>query len=122
MWRLVRKNWRKILLRGVLLLILLSVAFLFTKAAWRMYGRYEEASLGRYGAEADLRALEARRDTLIQDTEHLSSRRGLEEELRRRYGVALPDEGVIEMIDAPLPTSTAPSAAGKLKEWLNWLF
>ena len=86
-----------------------------------MYARYSEASAGRAGAEAALAELIKKEATLVAKTERLSSGRGMEEELRRRYGVALPGEGVIEIVSA---TNTPPEALPRsgVINWFKSLF
>ena len=86
-----------------------------------MYARYAEASAGNKAAEAQLQELEQRKASLKSDSDRLSSSRGLEEELRKRYGVALPGEGVIELT-AAVGASASKEKPTMVGRFLNWLF
>lgn len=100
--------------------LLALVTFFFARGALRMYFRYEEASTASTAAAKELETLKERKAQLEVDTDRLNSERGLEEELRRRYGVARPGEGVIEITEPAASTST--ERPGLLRRWLNWLF
>ncbi len=104
------------------LLCLLLVTFLFARGAWRMYSRFLEARTAERGAQAELEMLQAHRDEIARDTERLSSNRGLEEELRRRYGVALPGEGVIEIHELANATTSQEVPQSPLQKLFNWFF
>ncbi|MBC7836952.1 septum formation initiator family protein [Acetobacteraceae bacterium] len=68
------------------------------RGAWNMYGRFATASLERQASEQELAALEARNAQVAAAVGNLSSERGVEAEVRERYGVAKPGEGKIEII------------------------
>ena len=121
MARLRKKDILPLLSRALLMALLIVITFLFARGAVRMFGRYLEASAGSRSAEMALSDLRARKASLERDTGHLSSQRGLEEELRRRYGVALPGESVIE-IASPIGTTTKEARPSMVRRWLNWLF
>ena len=100
--------------------LLALITFYFARGAVRMYGRYNEATTESKAAQGELMDLESRKTALEKDTIRLSSQRGLEEELRKRYGVALPGEGVIEIAE---PEATASAEKPSLvRRWLNWFF
>jgi cell division protein FtsB len=86
-----------------------------------MYGRYNEAAVARAGAEAQVKDLKQREADLTAMTKRLSTDRGMEEELRHRYGVAKEGEGVIDIVAA---TNTTPvtTPKGGVIEWLKRLF
>lgn len=88
---------------GVLLLAL--VAFFAIRGAWNMYGKFAEAAAARQEAEAQLASLAVRYATVKGDVDTLGSERGVEEEVRERYGVARPGEGQIDIV-RQAPTST----------------
>lgn len=121
MARLRKKDILPLLSKALLMGLLVVIAFFFARGAIRMFGRYLEASAGSRSAVANLEDLRERSASLRQDTERLSSERGLEEELRRRYGVALPGESVIEIASSN-GTSTKEVRPSMVKRWLNWLF
>lgn len=96
------------------------VLFLALMAGWSAYVRYDiamEMRERRIQAELQAQALEARRETLAEQVEYLSSERGVEAEMRRQFDVALPGEQVVVIVDdketglgiEPLATSTSAS-------------
>lgn len=107
--------------RTLSILLLSGITFLFARGALRMYSRYGEASVARAGAESELKSLTAREKELLYQTKRLSSDRGMEEELRRRYGVVLPGEGVIEIVSATNTAASAQPGHGFI-DWFKRLF
>ncbi len=108
-------------LRMTALLLLGGITFVFARGAVRMYDRYDEASTAKAAAVAELQLLREREGELAGDTKHLTSDRGVEEELRKRFGVVREGEGVIEITEAP-PPPPKDDEQGALRKWLNWLF
>lgn len=107
--------------RAVAVLILSGVTFVFVRGAFRMYERYAAASKARDAAELEVAALKERQADLSQKVASLSSDRGLEEELRRRFGVGKAGEGVIELLEEAPP---APQEAreGGILGWIRRIF
>ncbi len=103
--------------RSLAVLFLAGATFLFLRGALRMYDRYSTASEARRSTVAEAQSLKERKATLQARIDTLSSDRGLEEELRRRYGVAKDGEGVIEVV-AEVPQ--APPATPE-KGFIGWL-
>lgn len=96
--------------QGVILALALMVG-------WSAYVRFEVAmEMRERRVQADLQAaaLEQRKVELEKKVDYLSSKRGIESELRRQFDVALPGEQVVVIIDdekdessiVPLSTST----------------
>ena len=81
-------------------LLLLILAGMSTLAAWRMYGRMAQANEGEVAAKRQFAMAEYQQAQVAGDLERLSSPQGSEGELRRRYGVARPGEGVIKVIES----------------------
>lgn len=82
-----------------------------------MYERYAQASEARSATVKETAALKERQASLLARIETLSTDRGLEEELRRRYGVAREGEGVIEVVkEAPKVQKAAEE-----KGFIGWL-
>lgn len=121
MARLRKKDILPLVTRAFLTLLLVAVTFLFARGAIRMFGRYLEASAGSRSAEMTLGDLRERKASLERDTGHLSSERGLEEELRRRYGVAQPGESVIEIMSGE-PKAEEEKKSSPMKRLFKWLF
>ena len=81
---------------GVLALV--GVAAVASRGAWDMYGKFAEAAAARATAQAQLQDLQARHQKIKTDVQALLSERGLEAQVRERYGVARPSEGQITII------------------------
>lgn len=79
-------------------MVLCVVAFGASRAAWDMYGKFASAAAARAGAEAQLEELQAREAKVKADVEAFASERGVEAQLRERYGVARPGEGQIDIV------------------------
>ena len=91
---------------GILGLIVLGlVTFEAAHAAWGMYGKFAEAAGDNTTAEQNLSQLSAQEAQMSAEVEALSSTRGQEAALRKTYGVALPGEGEIQIIEEA-PSST----------------
>jgi cell division protein FtsB len=93
---------------GIVLLALL--AFASVRGAWDMYGKFADAAHARRDAEAQLASLQAHYATVKGTVEDLQSERGLEAEVRERYGLSRPGEGQIDIVRH---ASTTPEAAPK---------
>lgn len=96
-----RRGLRKTLFSSVLILLLAGLLFLSARGLLSVYERYSQARLLRNAAEQRLSSLEERKLELEEALANLESERGFEEEVRKRFGVVLPGEKVIEIIDAP---------------------
>lgn len=77
---------------------LAAVAFMASRAAWDMYGKFAAASVARAEAEGQLADLQDREAKIEADVAELSSERGIEAAVRERYGVAKPGEGQIAIV------------------------
>jgi cell division protein FtsB len=94
---------------GTLLLFLLSVVVV--KAAWGMYGTFKVAVEAREGAEKQLALLKSDEARLSSSVAGYDTSAGVERELRERFGVVKPGEGVIEIVrdqGTSTPQSDAP--------------
>ena len=80
----------------VFLIVLIA---LIGNATVNMFERYKEAKVRADRAAEELALLEERRAKLASDLERLSTPRGTEEELRRRFNVAADGEKVIVIVD-----------------------
>ncbi len=121
-----RRTWGAGVLRMALgalgLLALVGVAFVATRAAWGMYGKFAEAAAARAGAEVELRELETRHARIEAEVAALSSPRGLEAEVRERYGVVRPGEGEIAIVRQSTSSEVLRSEQGLLDKLWQLLF
>lgn len=79
---------------GLLAFLALSLG----RGTWDMYGKFASAAGARQSAEIELMELRLRHAKVSSDVEALQTERGLESELRERYGVARPGEGEIAIV------------------------
>ena len=111
--------YQKRKLRGVLnsRITQIGIVIIALMVGYSAYTRYEiamEMKERREVAEAEVKALEERKNTLEDQVEYLSSERGQEAEMRRQFDVALPGEQVVVIVEdeeneveiLPLATST----------------
>lgn len=82
---------------GVVVLLALFV-FVSSRATWEMYQKFAEASRSRQAAERELAALVEKEARVRGAAAALSSQRGIEEQVRARFGVARPGEGLITVV------------------------
>lgn len=102
--------------------LLAALAFLAMRGTWDMYGKLSEASRGSSAAQTELASLEVEEARMNQDIAKLSTARGVEGELRARYGFARPGEGVIQVVNRKEEASrpNLSPTAGVLKALFSW--
>ena len=105
---------------GVLALSL--AAFGASRAAFDMYGKFTEAAAASASADAQLQDMQERRQNIKADVLALSSERGLEAEVRERYGVARPGEGQITIVRQASSTEILRQEPGLLQKLWQLLF
>lgn len=93
------------LFSSVSVIALATALFFSIRGLIPIYERYSQARTLRQAAEERLASLEKRRQELGTALERLTSARGFEEEVRKRFGVVRPGEGVIEIVDTPVSAS-----------------
>ncbi|MCR4330390.1 MAG: septum formation initiator family protein [Patescibacteria group bacterium] len=94
-----KKKLRKAMYsKGVLLVLGIIVLFL-GNATWNVYQKYSEARGNEENVLNELRKLQERESDLSADIERLNTQRGVEEELRKRFGVAKEGEEVMIIVE-----------------------
>lgn len=94
-------------LRAVGVLALFLITAVAVHAAWDMYEKMQKASSGRDAAEAQLATVSQQESMVRAQIDQLSSPRGVEAQMRKRFGVVKPGEGEIDIVDDSGPTTTA---------------
>ena len=89
------------------IIVLAFITFGVVRATWDMYGKFVEAAGDNATAEQNVSQLNAEEAQMSAEVEALGSARGQEAALRKTYGVALPGEGEIQIIEES-PSSTPP--------------
>lgn len=95
---------------------LAGVAFIASRAAWGMYGKFAEAAVSRASADVQLQDLRERRQKIDVDVQALSSERGLEAQVRERYGMARPGEGEINIVRQATTSEVLKQSPGILQK------
>jgi hypothetical protein len=107
-----RQNPRQQTLRffaGIAGILALSfITFAAAHAAWGMYGKFAEAAQSDDEAQQNLTELKEQEAHVSAAVGALSSSRGQDAQLRQSYGVALPGEGEIQIIEES--ASSTPAA------------
>ena len=106
-------------LRALGTLALLVLAALAVHSAWGMYTKLAEASQGQRSAEAELAALTQQEVRVARSVGEIASTRGVEAQVRERFGVARPGEGGIQIV-RDTPTSTAQATTKEF--WWQRIF
>jgi hypothetical protein len=87
-----------------------------------MYHKAEETGEKRFEMEARVRELENREASLQKEVELIQTSRGLDREIRERYAVKKPGEGVIVIIDDVEETEEDPVTEENTSNWFWKLF
>ena len=109
----------KQLRQGILVSILLLVAFWLISLIWGLIGKAHIAIREAQEVEYQYRMLEERKSTLQANLEALETERGKDAAIRTAFGVARPGEEVIVVVP-PTATTSAPELSWWQKV-LNWL-
>ena len=94
-------------LSWVALLLVITVAAM--RAAWGMYGKFAEAAASDEIAQKQLATLQEQQAQVAESVDSFKTPRGLEAQVRERYGVVKPGEGQIQIVRDS--TTTVPSTA-----------
>jgi cell division protein FtsB len=111
-------QWKRFIIRSIGWVALIVLALLIATlgaAAWRLYGKAEEARLTHRGAAQALEELKARKMAVESSLSKLGTERGIEEEIRLRYQLAKPGEEQIVLV-----ASQSQSAKNSLPETKNF--
>lgn len=113
---------RRFIYSRLTLVLLLIVLVLLLKSVFEAWQREREARESRDAVLRNYEELTAREDGLTERIVRIESERGQEEELRKKFGAALPGEEVIIIVEnsAPPPAPTPPHSG--IWGWLRGLF
>src|SRR5690606_12201040 len=100
----------------VSLLVLLGLVLLFAHLSYNMAQRLREVSGKRNAAAAELAEITEMSNGLQQELKALQTEAGQEAEIRERYSVAKPNEGVIVIVDSQ-EQETIPEESAEEKKW-----
>jgi cell division protein FtsB len=111
------------LLRAGGVFLLLLIAVLSGRATWDMYQKFTLAAQAHDEAQKGLDALQQKQAHIAAAVDALATERGVEQEIRERFGVAKPGEGEITVVRDPKEaSSTAQGQKGLFERIWNALF
>lgn len=112
----------KLLGRRVVLLILATLVVIAASSLWSTFRKQQESAELRREAELRLEDLVERSDQLNAKLARLETDRGKEEALRERYELGRKGEGLIVIVDTPVPEAptTSPSVFKRIRDALPW--
>jgi cell division protein FtsB len=116
-----RGRFQKIFLLFLLLLAIVGlsvVAGVSLRAAWNMYDKLLLASETSAATQAQLAALRTQHSEVKEALGELSSPRGVEAQVRERFGVARPGEGQITIVRQESPAGVGGARTQNLLERL----
>ena len=79
--------------------VLFGFTVLLVHAAWNMYSKLAAASQAKAETLSQLASLEAQQKGVTRTITKLTTERGVEAEVRERFGVARPGEGEIDIVE-----------------------
>ena len=94
-----KRNWRDIVQSRPILILLGIIVIAFT---WNVYGilaRMQETVKNRKIEEDKITQLEQRKDKLTNDIANLKTEKGVEENIRDKFGLVKEGEGMIVVVD-----------------------
>ena len=92
------------------LIVLTLITGLAVHASWNMYTKFALAAGSRESVESQLAQLKMQEARVGAAVAQLQTQRGIEQEVRERYGVALPGEGAIQIVEANATSSAQTSS------------
>lgn len=95
---------------AVVVVLLLVVSFQI-RSVWERYTIEREMAGRRVEAEQELTTMQQKRDELADQVQYMTNERGLEEELRQNFDVALPGERVFVLTGTAVEDESAVEAA-----------
>lgn len=99
--------------------VLFGFTVLLAHAAWDMYGKLVAASQAKSEALSQLASLEAQQKGVTRTITKLTTERGVEAEVRVRFGVARPGEGEIDIVE---DRSSTTSPVGHTPSWWQGVY
>ena len=114
-----KRKLKQFLYSKAVLAVLVMVVLLLANSVWGVFQKERVARSIAQERQKELAEIEIYKKTLVEDVEWLSTERGVEEEIRRKFEVAKKGERVIVIVDAP-EADIKQKAAVQQGFW-NWL-
>ena len=118
-----RRKLKQFLYSKGTLVALAALAVVLGNASWNIYEKERASVARRAEREAELADLTERSAVLAAEIERLSTARGVEEEIRKKFEVAGPGEGVIILVEPPREATVTPRTRGAgIVGWVRSFF
>jgi hypothetical protein len=114
---------RRLYSRTVKILLLLVIVVL-ARPTWNMYKKSQESGGNLDRAREELAALEAREKTLLAELESIKGDRGMDAEIRAKFGVAREGESVLVIVEGkkePEPPAPQEEPGVLSRAWSRFL-
>jgi len=102
-----RADVPRFLLGVCFILFLFLITFSAARAAFGMYGKFAEAAASNDASQQNLKQLQAQEASVKAEVDALTTAEGQEAQLRQSYGVALPGEGEIQLVQKTASTTAS---------------
>src|SRR3989344_4665771 len=116
------RQWHRLLSSRQVQALLVLLLILVGESVARLYQRERVIAVDEQSLERELLTLKARRAELLAEVARLETDRGVEEEIRERFGVVKAGEKVINLVGGvatAIPTTTELSWWNKVTDWFK---
>lgn len=100
--------------------LLMILVVLLGRGVWGVVEKEQEARRQLEAAAAEQSALQERETYLQSEIKRLSTPRGVEEELREKFGVAKEGEEVIVVVSPPQNENSSSAEKNLWQEFFDW--
>lgn len=94
-----KKNFRKIMHSKIVLIILGVLVLLFIYNVIKLANKAVDTKRNREIAEKKIAELQIQKEELTKEIEKLSTEKGIEEDIREKFGLGKEGEGMIVIVD-----------------------
>lgn len=96
--------------------VLAVVAVGSVRAAWGMYQKFSDASVADTASQGELASLQSQYQSVSTTVDELNTQEGMDAAIRERYGVGMPGEGEIDIVQQ---STTSAAQATSSQSWLG---
>ncbi|MEX0930050.1 MAG: hypothetical protein WDZ79_00055 [Candidatus Paceibacterota bacterium] len=94
-----KRLFKRIIYSKLALIILILLTALMFKAAWGAYQKMSQSGERAAAAREEKQELLNEQEILSENLQHLETRRGMEEELRKKYSLTKEGEEMVVIVD-----------------------
>lgn len=116
-----RHNPVRLFLRRLMMVGLFLLVCLVASGVWNIFWKNQESIALNQQAQARLADLRERQSELTANIQGLDSEHGREAVLRQQYALGHPGEGMIVIVDPPIPIAVV-STTTAFQSWIKRVF